>query len=140
MTLFFQWASRILAFAALLWCIWTGYQIWTTPVSFQEIEEEGISDGVTITRQVTGTQSFSEISGLGVTPLVIPVLITMVAVWATVIARTGVLMAAALVLLFFWFLSGFSIGGAYTPAVLALFGATISSFVQTWRRRKQTVA
>jgi hypothetical protein len=58
------------------------------------------SHGVTITRQVTGTQSFSEISGLGVTPLVIPVLITMVAVWATVIARTGVLMAAALVLLF----------------------------------------
>jgi hypothetical protein len=54
--------------------------------------------------------------------------------------RTGVLMAAALLLLFFWFLSGFSIGGAYTPAVLALFGATVTSFVQAWRRRKQTVA
>jgi len=76
MTLFFQWTSWILAFSALLWCIWTGYKIWTTPVTLQG-------------------KSFSEISGLGITPLVIPVLITMVAVWATAIAHSGALMAAA---------------------------------------------
>jgi hypothetical protein len=96
------------------------------------IKEVGTSDGATITKQL----SFTEVSGLGITPLVIPVVITMAAVWATAIARTGVLMATALLLFFFWYLSGFSIGGAYTPAVLVLFGATITSFIQSWRRRK----
>ena len=70
-------------------------------------------------------RSFSEISRLGIVPLVIPVLVAGWALWAASRRRTVALAIATFVFLVFCVITGFSIGGAYMPAGLGLMGATL---------------
>ena len=67
--------------------------------------------------------SFSEVSGLGAVPLVIPILFAGLAAWAARRGQRVALGVAALLLTVFTFISGFSIGGAYIPAAWLLIAA-----------------
>lgn len=93
--------SKLLVLGACLWCVWTGYWLWTTPLT----NEGGY---------------FSEISYLGATPLVIPVLISLMALWSIFKLKMLMMLIATLLLLVFWLITGFSIGMAYTPALMLL--------------------
>ena len=123
-------ASKVLVISASIWCFWVGYQIWTTPIIYEGIE---ISSSV---NEITKTRDFSEISRLGVVPLVIPVLISLMAMWSIFKFKTVVLIIATVLLLAFWFLAGFSIGMAYTPAVILLVLASAINLIATWLNKK----
>ena len=122
--------------AGLVWCLVIGVLIWTTPirgggVQFSaEIRSDstGVSTGTMVIEPVED-RSFSDISTLGIVPLVIPVLLAGWALWAAWSRRILGLAVATLVFLVFCFITGFSIGGAYTPAGWGLAVATIMAVV-----------
>ncbi len=91
----------------LTWCLFAGLYIWFNPVRYS-----GIHSGVPTTVDVP----FSEVSGTGALPLVVPVLIAGVGSWGAWRGRRIVLAGSALLLAVFTVISGFSIGGAYLPA------------------------
>jgi len=113
-------ASRILALSAFLWCSWASYQLWTTPIAYNEVEVSSYSNGKIITNTVTTTRAFSEVSRSGIVPLIVPVLISLIAFWAILRDKNIGLIIATVLLSILWFLAGFSIGMAYTPAVILL--------------------
>ena len=103
------WGTRLaplLSTMSLAWCVLIGGWFWFTP-----IRHEAIHNGVTVVRY----QSFSDISLLGPAPLIAPVLIAAVAVWASWRSHL-VLGVAAFLLAVFTFIGGFSIGAGYLPA------------------------
>ena len=106
--------APLLASMSLAWCLLIGAWFWVTP-----IEYEGSINGVPTVHH----QSFSDISLLGPAPLIVPVLIAAIAVWATWRSRKAVLALAAFLLVAFTFVSGFSIGGGYIPASAMLLAA-----------------
>ena len=107
----------ILAVAASVWCFWTGYQIWTMPVT-------------------DGGRHFSEVSRLGVIPLVIPVLVSLIALWSVFSLRIFMLLIATGLLLVFWLISNLSIGMAYTPALMLLMFACVINLIAIWINKK----
>jgi hypothetical protein len=62
-------------------------------------------------------RSFSEVSGLGVAPLIVPVLISAGAAWAVWQRNRGGVIGGTALMGIFTFITGFSIGGAYIPAL-----------------------
>ena len=114
------WARRIapaLSTICLAWCVVVGFVIWSTPMRYV-----GTSGGVSTTID----RPFSEVSGNGALPLVIPVLIAALGTWGAWRGRRVLLGVSALLLAVFTFISGFSIGGAYlipTGVQLLAFGA-----------------
>ncbi len=123
--------------AGLVWCLVVGVQIWTAPpargsgVQFSaEIRSDstGVTTGTMVIEPVE-ERSFSDISTLGIVPLVIPVLLAGWALWAAWSRRILGLAVATLVFLVYCFITGFSIGGAYTPVGLGLVVATLMAVV-----------
>ena len=113
----YRLVSKLLVFGVCLWCLWAGYWLWTTPLT---------SDG----------RYFSEISHLGVTPLVVPVLISLMALWSIFKLNMIMLTLATILLLAFWLISGFSIGMVYTPAVILLAFVCGMSWIAIWFNKK----
>ncbi len=114
----------VIAAAVLAWCLAVGVWIWTTPVR---------SSGVALTMGPAGTRvverveyhSFSEISGFGIAPLVVPVALAACALWVAWRQHVVGLALVALIFIGFCVVAGFSIGGAYVPAAVGLFVATV---------------
>ena len=112
------------AAAAVIWCLVVGVRIWTTPVRGSVVEWTTAPTGIEVVERVED-RSFAEVSLLGFVPLVIPALL---AGWALSAAWRRSLVGLAvstLVFLVFCIITGFSIGGAYTPAGLCLVVATL---------------
>lgn len=132
-----QWLSTIVATTGLVWCVVVGGRIWSTPVRFAGAEWVIGPAGARAIEQVE-YRSFSDISGLGVVPLVVPVLLASWAAWAAWRQWIGRLAIATLLFLAFCFIAGFSIGGAYVPIGIGLVAATllgILSRVMTHHRK-----
>jgi hypothetical protein len=86
----------------------------------------GISNGV----PVVIDRQFSEVSGNGALPLVIPLLIAGLGTWGAWLGRRLVLAASALLLVAFTVIAGFSIGGAYLAASgLQVLAAALAAFL-----------
>lgn len=113
---------NILVISAFAWCVWTGYKIWMTPITYSVIEIEMTRDG-NIRHEVTKTKSFADISGAGSFPLLLPIFITSIALGSLFVLRTTLLVIATCLFSIFWFISGFSIGMVYTAALLLLIGS-----------------
>ena len=87
-----MWGTRLaplLSTMSLTWCVLIGGWIWFTPIRY-----EVIHNSVTVVRY----QPFSEISLFGPAPLIAPVLIAAVAVWASWRSHRVVLGFAAFLL------------------------------------------
>ncbi len=119
----------ILVILALVLCISTGYKIWTSPVSYSGIQAE-MTDQGEVKRRVTKKKKFSEISGTGMIPLVIPVIFVLLALASIVIGKYSLLVTATSLFFIFWFIAGFSIGMAYTPVLLFLLAAMLINLLR----------
>jgi hypothetical protein len=113
--------AAVLACGGLIWCAVVGVLIWVVPSGTSTTTS---SDGVATTGP---GESFSSISGLGPVPLLIPVALVGVAVWASLRLHRAVLIVATALLAVYCFLTGFSIGLAYVPAAVALVVACVVS-------------
>ena len=118
--MYFVAISKILAVLAFVICIWVGYQIWVTPIEYSGIEIYNSANGVRTEREVIKLRSFENVSGYGVTPLLIPVFICLLALWATFKLKRIILALSVMLIILFWLLTGFSIGMTYSPVVLLL--------------------
>jgi hypothetical protein len=129
LTMVMTWCNRLaplLSTMSLAWCVLIGVWFWLTP-----IEYEASTNDVPTMRH----RSFSEVSRFGPAPLIVPVLITAAAAWASWRSHRVVLGFAAFLLAVFTFISGFSIGGGYLPASGLLLAAVLSSFFGGGQRR-----
>jgi hypothetical protein len=125
-----MWFGRAFAVAGLAWCIGVGIWIWMTPIRYEGTRStaswsSGGAPQETTPRFARNT-SFSEISGLGPLPLLIPVLIAATGLWGAWRRRRLPLGIATALMLFFVVLTGFSVGSAYLPAVGALGWALVA--------------
>jgi hypothetical protein len=119
--------APLLSTMSLAWCVLIGGWFWFTP-----IQHEAIHNGVTVVRY----QSFSDISLLGPAPLIAPLLIAAVAVWASWRSHRLVLGVAAFLLAVFTFIGGFSIGAGYLPASgLLLLAAALAPLLGRGQRK-----
>lgn len=128
---------RILRFLALsivlasvAWTVWVGVRIWTTPVRYQVA-------GATVPGEFIGddgrryvNRPFDEVSSAGPVPLLVPIGVTAAALAGAVAGSTPFLGFSAFLLFVLSFIGGFSIGGAYMPAALALGLATVLQYLQ----------
>ena len=118
--MYFIAISKILAVLAFIVCIWVGYQMWVTPIEYSGIEVYNSVNGVRTEREVIKLRSFENVSGYGVIPLLIPVFICLLALWATFKFKKIILALSVMLIILFWLLTGFSIGMAYSPVVILL--------------------
>jgi len=113
--------APVVSTLCVTWCVLVGFLIWFSPVRYV-----GTHNGV----PTTVDRRFSEVSGNGALPLVIPVLISGFGTWGAWRGRRIVLGGSALLLAVFTFISGFSIGGAYLPAdVLQFLAVGLAAFL-----------
>ena len=128
-----------LALVAVLWCVWIGIRIWTTPLVWEGVvmqtNEDGVQQPPTTVREV---RHFRDSSHLSYFPLVIPVIL---AAWAVLVARLRApAFLTGIVLLFqgYVFIAGFSIGGAYrsTAALLGI-AALVDIALSRWEARRR---
>lgn len=124
--------SKAFAIIAASFCVWTSYQIWITPIIYEGIEISSSTNSAIIENKFAKLRSFSEVSLLGVVPLVIPVLITFLAMWAAFKFKTIVLIVSTLLLVLFWYITGFSIGVAYSYVVIFLSLSSASHLIAKW--------
>lgn len=123
-----RWLSTICAAIGLVWCVIVGIRIWTTPVRYS-VQEWAISPTGARAGERVESRSFSDVSGAGAAPLVVPVLLTAWATWAAWRQAIEELVVATAIVLGFCFIAGFSIGGAYVPAGLAVASAALVGVV-----------
>ena len=121
-----RWLARVLVVIALLWSLWIGWEIWASPMRYEGIRISSSADGQSTREELTELRSFSEASEYGVLPLVIPVLLASLGVWGIWRGRPLLVIASALLVTAFVFMTGFSIGGAYLPASACLVTASIA--------------
>ena len=133
------WLSTICAATGLVWCVVVGVRIWTTPVRYS-VAEWAMSPAGARIGQRFAYRSFSDISGAGATPLVIPVLLAAWATWAAWRQAIEELAAATVVFLGFCIIGGFSIGGAYVPAGIGLLAAMFLGIVRKVTTRPSSTA
>ena len=113
--------ARLLSTVSLAWCVLVGCWLWFTPFTYESTSAPGV-----------GYRSFSEVSLFGPAPLIVPVLIAALAVWAAWRSHRVVLGIAAFLLAVFTFISGFSIGRGYVPASgLLVLAAVLAAFPGT---------
>src|SRR5579872_1380210 len=125
-----SWAAPILAATSAIWCAVIGWRMWFTPVRYLVV---GGVAGPALDHKF-----FSDVSGFGALPLIVPVLIAIVATYA---ALRGLLQVLALLMVLFAvfaFITGFSIGGAFLPAA-ALLLATVLAFVVSSKHERKSV-
>jgi hypothetical protein len=102
-----------LAAAALLWCIAAGFLLYFLPLaSF----EAGSSSG----KVVTGSERIFTASFSSLWPLILPALLCALATWSAARHHRWPLITVMSLLAVFTFLTGFSIGLFYVPAVVLL--------------------
>ena len=118
-----------LAAGALIWSAWAGWRTWTTPVRYQAIRWQAVSNGEMIEREGFEFRSFRQVSLLGPVPLLVPVGFAGLGTWAAWRRRPVVLGTSALLLALFTFVSGFSIGGAYVVPSAAMLLAMVVGLV-----------
>jgi hypothetical protein len=121
-----------LAAAVVLWCLGIAVRIWTTPTVVNRISIEQAPDGSQITKRVQETRSFAKGSGLGMIPLLIPVLLACGAAFTAWHRAPDLLAVAVGLFLAYSFVTGFSIGGAYVFPGLTLGGALVLELVWTF--------
>jgi hypothetical protein len=125
-----------LAAAVVLWCLGIAFWIWTRPLVANGIVIEQALDGSHITRRVQETRSFADISALGMVPLLIPVFLACGAAFIAWHRAPDLLAIAVGLFLAYSFVTGFSIGGAYTLPGLTLGAALVLEFVWAfWEKR-----
>lgn len=111
-------ASLMLSAASLVWCLVAGWSIWTTRVHYAGVDDKATAQETT---SAAAERSFSEVSALGPLPLIVPIVLTVTAIYAAWSRRPIVLLVLAGVLLAYAFVTGFSIGGAYVmPGIILL--------------------
>lgn len=104
----------LLATLTLLWCLFVGWYVWTTPVRYVGLAPDPQDPERVV--QAEKYEPFSNVSAGGALPLGIPVVLAglaTAAAWAHLPVAVGLL---GLTLLAFGFVTGFSIGSAYIPA------------------------
>jgi len=120
-----------LSCAGLLWCIAVGLLLWFLPLSSSE---SGSASGWVVGGQTFASsgpvvvgdgQSFASMSALGPVPLIIPVVLVAIGTWSALRRHKLVLIGATILIALFAFLTGFSIGLFYLPAVALLVVACI---------------
>src|SRR5262249_7690696 len=126
--------ATVVALAALGWSVQAGWRIWTTPVRYQVFESAGDTTGATTTRERFEDRAFWEESSP--VPLVIPVLLSGWGAWTAWKGQSIGVTVAALLLLGYSFVTGFSIGGAYVAAGWTLVAAALINFVGKGRRSR----
>lgn len=124
-----QFAATIVAAGAFVWSLIVGGMIWSTPVRFSGVVWATSPTGQGQFERVE-YRSFSDISALGVVPLVVPVLLAGWATWAAWQQRTLGLAIATLIFFAFCFLAGFSIGGEYVPLGFGLLAAALLGMLE----------
>jgi hypothetical protein len=112
--------SRGLSIGGMLWCLAVGCWIWVTPVRYLQYSSAEPEPRFVF-------RSFSEVSGLGIGPLIFPVFLSAIGAWAAWRHRGALLFLVTFVLLAFCVVSGFSIGLAYVPAGAALLWAALAN-------------
>ncbi|NOQ65030.1 MAG: hypothetical protein GQ582_11020 [Methyloprofundus sp.] len=118
--MYFVDISKILAVLAFIVCVWVGYQVWVTPIEYSGIEVYNSANGVKTEREVIKLRNFEKVSGYGVIPLLIPIFICLLALWATFKLKIIILALSVLLIILFWVLTIFSIGMAYSSVVILL--------------------
>lgn len=124
----FKWLATLSVAGGLVWCVVIGWKLWVTPVRYLHY-----SSSEPAPRFVS--LSFSDVSGLGIVPLVVPIVLVGLAMWFAWRQRTLALGAVTLAVAAFCFITGFSIGRAYVPVAGALFVATLMSLVDRVQAR-----
>lgn len=106
--------SPLLATGTLVWCLFVGWWIWTTPVRYVGV----VSDPENPDRSVQAEkyERFEDVSALGAIPLVIPVILAGLATLTAFGRAPMILLTLGIALLAYGFVTGFSIGRAYMPA------------------------
>jgi len=121
----------VLSTACLLWCIAAGLLLWSIPLGSSESQSASakVVDGQTIVSSgpvVAGPgQSFASESALGPLPLIVPVVLAGIATWSALRRHRWALISATVLLAFFTFITGFSIGLFYLPAAASLVVACV---------------
>ena len=118
--MYFVVISKILTVLACVVSIWVGCQMWVTPIEYSGLEIYNSANDVRIEREVIRLRSFENVSGYGVVPLLIPVFICLLALWATFKLKIIILALSVLLIILFWLVTGFSIGMTYSPVVILL--------------------
>ena len=121
--------SKILAVLAVIVCIWVGYKMWVTPIEYSSIEIYNSENGMKTEREVIKLRSFENVSGYGVLPLLIPVFICLLSLWATFKLKRIILALSVFLIILFWLLTGFSIGMNYSPVVILLIATFVMSLM-----------
>ena len=114
----FKWLSTLLVASGWMRCVVVGWKIWVSPVRYLQYSSSEPEPRFVY-------RSFSEVSGLGVVPLVVPIVLVGLATWVAWRQRTLALGAITLMLGVFCFITGFSIGRAYVPIASVLLVATL---------------
>ncbi len=128
----------VLALIAVLWCVWIGVRIWTTPVVWEGVvaqtaEEIGRQPPTTL-REV---RSFGDGSTFGSVPLVIPVVLAALAALVARLRTPAFLTGIVLLFQGYVFIAGFSIGGAYHGAAALLWVAALADIaLSRWEARR----
>jgi hypothetical protein len=112
--------SKLLVFVAFICSFTIGYQLWMTGIEYAGIEKYKGVDGVIRTNQAVHMRRFSDVSHSGVVPLVVPVILTLVAMWASFNLKVMTLLVTTVLFSVLWFLAGFSIGMMYTAVLILL--------------------
>jgi hypothetical protein len=112
-----------------------GFRLWFTPMRYVGIAVTG-----GIRQDVTTYRSFSEVSELGPLPLIVPVCVALVAVWAAWRGSRVGLGVATFLLAGFTIIAGFSIGANYLSAAGALIVATLLAVVLGPGRTESTTS
>ena len=99
-----------LSAGSFLWCLVVGLLFWFLP---------------------SGGESFASISAYGPAPLIVPVVLAAAGAWAANRRHKLVLVVVTAVITLYAFITGFSIGLAYLPAVAALVAASIAALAAT---------
>ena len=125
--------STVLATAGLVWTIGISIWIWAVPIRSSGIRYTASSytkAGVTVSSGIQSvpfqqTRRFADVSLLGATPLVVPVLLAAWGAFAAWRNRGWQLAVSTGLLAVFCFLGGFSIGSGYLPGAAGLVLAAV---------------
>lgn len=127
-----RFAAPVLSTLCLAWCVVIGCVIWWTPVRYS-----GFRNGA----PAVIDRSFSEVSGYGPLPLIIPACVAALGTWGAWRDRRLLVTLSGILLALFTFIAGFSIGGAYLPASgLQILAAVLGAFLGSGRSREQAAA
>ena len=107
-----------------------------SPIEYRGVETVDYINGAVIEKNVIRFKKFSEVSGFGVVPLLVPIAIVFLAIWAAFTLRSIALVSSVFLIVIFWIITGFSIGMAYLPIVILLIITSIVNLTGKWLANK----